>query len=223
MSEYTTNHSRMGYFVSDASFPCVAAKSARAHQNIMEITYHNLKESSEDAEILDHVEQFMASTNGGEGLRSFVAAFQGPLGLSELEFEQAMWERLQALHDLDAKTCEWDGSVSCDPASPDFSFSLRGKAFFVIGLHPNSSRRSRRYWRPALVFNLHEQFETLRRQGRYDRMRDVIRKRDASFCGSMNPALRNFGDRSEAAQYSGRAVRDDWRCPFTPKCKRWQP
>ena len=83
-------------------------------------------------------------------MRSFVAAFEGPLGMSELEFEQAMWERQQALHDLDARTCDWDGRVSSDPASPDFSFSLRGKAFFVIGLHPNASRRSRRYWRPAL-------------------------------------------------------------------------
>ena len=106
------------------------------------------------------------------------------------------------------------------PGLADFSFSLRGKAFFVIGLHPNASRLSRRYRCPALVFNLHEQFETLRRQGRYDRMRDVIRKRDAALCGSINPALRNFGEKSEARQYSGRAVREDWRCPFRPSPKR---
>lgn len=143
--------------------------------------------------------------------------------MSELAFEQAMWERLQALHDLDARTCEWDGSAASDPASPDFSFSLRGKAFFVIGMHPKASRRSRRYWRPALVFNLHEQFEALRRQGRYDRMRDVIRKRDAAHCGSVNPTLRNFGERSEARQYSGRAVREDWRCPFRPRRDRRLP
>ncbi len=176
-----------------------------------------------DVRILDDISQFISTGYTGDGLRSFVAAFQGPRGLTELEFEHAMWERLQALHDLDARTCEWDRRVSCDPASPDFSFSLRGKAFFVIGLHPNASRVSRRYWRPALVFNLHEQFETLRRQGRYERMRDVIRKRDAALCGSTNPVLRNFGERSEARQYSGRAALDDWRCPFQPRHRRRQP
>jgi uncharacterized protein len=223
MTEYTIKHGRIDYFVSDVSFPCVAAKSASAYRNIVEIVYDNLNEATKDVQMLDDISQFISAPHSGKGLRSFVASFQGPQGMTEVEFEQAMWERLQALHDLDAKTCAWDGSVSCDPASPDFSFSLKGKAFFVIGLHPNASRVSRRYCRPALVFNLHEQFETLRRQGRYDRMRDVIRKRDSVFCGSMNPALRNFGERSEATQYSGRAVRDDWRCPFTPKGKRRQP
>ncbi len=120
-------------------------------------------------------------------------------------------------------TCGWDRRVSCDPASPGFSFSLRGNAFFVIGLHPNASRLSRRYFRPALVFNLHEQFEALRRKGGYERMRDVIRKRDAALCGSANPVLRNFRERSEARQYSGRAVPDDWRCPFRPRRKRRLP
>lgn len=223
MAEYKPKHRRIDYFVSDAAFPCVAAKSAIAYRNITELTYNNLNAPTKDSELLDNIEQFIATSHDGGGLRSFVAAFEGPLGMSELEFEQAMWERLQALHDLDARTCDWDGRVSSDPASPDFSFSLRGKAFFVIGLHPNASRRSRRYWRPALVFNLHEQFETLRRQGRYDRMRDVIRKRDAALCGSINPLLRNFGEGSEARQYSGRAVADNWRCPFRPRHKRRQP
>jgi uncharacterized protein len=223
MTEYTHKHGRIDYLVSDASFPCVAAKSASAHRNIVEVIYGNLNEATNDAEILDDIEQFIATARNSAGLHSFVAAFEGPLGMDEISFEQAMWSRLQALHDLDAVTCEWDRRVSCDPASADFSFSLRGHAFFIIGLHPNASRLSRRCHGPALVFNLHEQFETLRRQGRYVRMRDVIRKRDAELCGSMNPALRNFGERSEARQYSGRSVQEDWRCPFTPRRKRRQP
>ncbi|ADP70767.1 protein of unknown function YqcI/YcgG [Rhodomicrobium vannielii ATCC 17100] len=190
MTEITPKHNSVDYFVSSASFPCVAAKSASARGNITEMTYGDMNEATKDAAILDDLGEFIATAHD-ESLRSFVAAFEA--------FEEAMWERLQALHDLDTRFCAWDTRVSCDPASPDFSFSLRGEAFFVIGLHPNASRLSRRYFRPALVFNLHEQFETLRRQGRYDRMRDTIRKRDAALCGSANPALRNFGDRSEAA------------------------
>jgi uncharacterized protein len=222
MTQKVSKQNRIDYFVQAPYFPCVAAKSASVRRHIAEHTYGNLIEATHDAEILDGVEHFIEAGRG-DPLRSFVAAFEGPLDLTELEFEEAMWERLQALHDLDARAWEWDGSVSCDPASPDFSFSLRGKAFFVIGLHPNSSRLSRRYCRPALVFNLHEQFETLRRQGRYDRMRDVTRRRDEALCGSTNPTLRNFGERSEARQYSGRAVPDDWRCPFRPRWKRRSP
>jgi uncharacterized protein len=219
MTQKVNKQSRMDYFVQAPSFPCVAAKSASACGDITENTYGDLNEAAHDVEILYGIEQFIEAARG-RPLRSFVAAFDGPLDQTELEFEEAMWNRLQALHELDARTRPWDASVSCDPASPDFSFSLRGRAFFVIGLHPNASRLSRRYPRPALVFNLHEQFETLRRQGRYDRMRDVTRQRDEALCGTMNPVLRNFGERSEARQYSGRAVPDDWRCPFRPRNKR---
>ena len=45
-------------------------------------------------------------------------------------------------------------------------------------------------------------------------MRDVIRARDERQTGSMNPMLADFGKRSEAIQYSGRAAGADWKCPF---------
>jgi len=32
--------------------------------------------------------------------------------------------------------------------------------------------------------------------------------------GSLNPNLADFGERSEARQYSGREVEEHWRCPF---------
>ena len=64
-----------------------------------------------------------------------------------------------------------DPSVSSNPAEPDFSLSFGGRAFFVVGLHPNASRPARRFPRPSLVFNLHKQFEWLRNSGVYERMR----------------------------------------------------
>ena len=66
----------------------------------------------------------------------------------------------------------------------------------------------------ALVFNLHEQFERLREEGRYERMRERILSRDLALSGSINPILARFGETSEARQYSGRLVERDWRCPF---------
>ena len=53
--------------------------------------------------------------------------------------------------------------VSADPDNPHFSLSFGGEAFFVVGLHPDASRPARRFARPTMVFNLHDQFETLAR------------------------------------------------------------
>jgi FPC/CPF motif-containing protein YcgG len=64
------------------------------------------------------------------------------------------------------------------------------------------------------VFNLHDQFERLRAEGRYERLRASIVDRDAAWTGSVNPMLAQHGERSAARQFSGRAVPDDWACPF---------
>jgi FPC/CPF motif-containing protein YcgG len=68
---------------------------------------------------------------------------------------------------------------------------------------------------PTLVFNLHEQFERMRSDGRYQRMRDTIRRRDTELQGFLNPMVSDHGDTSEARQYAGRAVPADWSPPFT--------
>jgi FPC/CPF motif-containing protein YcgG len=60
------------------------------------------------------------------------------------------------------------------------------------------------------VFNLHSQFETLRDDGRYDKLRESITERDTAFSGSRNPMLAVHGDASEARQYSGRQVGAEW-------------
>lgn len=68
-----------------------------------------------------------------------------------------------------------------------------------------------------MVFNLHDQFETLRAMGRYERMRDAILARDEKLAGSVNPMLARHGESSAAAQYSGRLVDDGWQCPFSDR------
>ena len=151
-------------------------------------------------------------------MRSLAFAFEGPADLDEIEFEQAMWERLQSLADKDAWLGqEYDRRVSADPADPHFSLSFAGTAYFIVGLHPNASRPARRFPQPTLVFNLHDQFERLRADGRYDRMRETIMARDIALAGSPNPMLQRHGEASAAAQYSGRAVNDGWRCPFADR------
>ncbi len=138
--------------------------------------------------------------------------------MSETQFEALLWRRLQSLHHLDNQAgVGWAEDVSNDPASPQFSMSVGGAAYFVVGLHPGASRAARRFNRPALIFNPHDQFKRLQADGRYAQIKKTVRARDTKIDGDINPMLADFGEASEALQYSGRRVGGDWRCPFKPK------
>lgn len=150
---------------------------------------------------------------GDPGLPTFVASFAAPLDLSEPEFEALLWSQLERMHQLDQVA--WDNRVSADPSSPRFSFSFGGSAFYVVGMHPGSSRTARRSALPMLVFNFHSMFERLRGSGLFDRLRDTIRRRDVLLDGETNPMLGEFGVSSEAREYSGRTVSREWSCPVT--------
>jgi FPC/CPF motif-containing protein YcgG len=150
----------------------------------------------------------------GGGFTTFLATFRGPNAIDEVDFERLLWAQLQGLYEQDRLHHGWDPSVSSDPEDPDFSFSFAGRAFFVVGLHPASSRYARRFAWPTLVFNVHEQFERLREGGNFARVREVIRAREIELQGSLNPNLSDFGELPEARQYSGRPVGKGWRCPF---------
>lgn len=153
----------------------------------------------------------------GAGLRAFVAVFPDRIPSNELAFEDRLWRQLQRLHMLDDVAAEWDPTVSADPQSAQFSFSYASRALFVVGLHPASSRLSRRFQWPALVFNPRAQFERLRAEGRFERLRTAVRGRDVALQGTPNPNLADFGEQSEARQYSGRSTEAEWRCPFHRK------
>ncbi len=203
-------------FIRAPSFPCVGAKSALARHHIDMIVAADLRCPADDRRILAALGQ-VAATYRAEArpFYSLAVIFRQPDDLSELAFEQAMWARLQALADRDeACGAPYDPRVSPDASDPHFSLSFAGEAFFLVGMHPRSSRPARRFMTPVLVFNPHDQFEKLRDDDRYQAIRDTIIARDIALAGSPNPMLAVHGDSSEAAQYSGRAVGPNWRCPF---------
>jgi len=205
--------------IGEAEFPCVGAKSALARGTLKVLVGHSLKSAWDDvrihSELLDWAQGWRADPSG---LRSLAVVFDTQDDLSEEAFEALMWERLQSLADKDDwRGQPYDQRVSADPSDPHFSLSFGGQAFFVVGLHPGASRPARRFPRPTLVFNLHDQFELLRGEGRYEKMRKTILQRDEALAGSINPMLARHGEASEARQYSGRKVDADWRCPFHDK------
>ncbi len=203
--------------VEEAAFPCVGAKAALAKGTLNVLACNRIDSAWDDLRIHDGLVRFAQDYREAPALfRSFAVVFdEGPIDLDEPAFERALWQRVQSLSDKDVwRGQEYDASVSHDPDDPHFSLSFGGEAFFVVGLHPNASRPARRFARPTLVFNLHDQFELLRAQGKYEGMREKILVRDEALAGSRNPMLARHGESSEARQYSGRVVDDAWACPF---------
>lgn len=200
------------------AFPCVGAKSALARDRITFLNAGDLRCPRHDPEIHAGLEAFVTTYRQAPGpFQSFAVIFDGPDTLDEPTFEKAMWSRLQALEDTDAaKGYAYDPRVSPNADHPEFSLSFAEEAFFIVALHPNASRPARRFDVPVLIFNTHDQFEHLRHEGRYEALRASIIDRDIAFSGSANPMLARHGERSEASQYSGRSVGNDWQCPLRP-------
>jgi hypothetical protein len=207
------------HFIRSADFPCVGAKSALARDALSILPAGQIDGATDDVEIHRALREYSDGLDHQSPIvRSFVVIFDGPDGLDEEAFEKALWNRLQSLHNLDVVSGQpWNQAVDHDPKSPHFSLSVGGEPFFVIGLHPNASRPARRFEKPALVYNSHLQFEKLRSDGRFDKMKEIIRNRDEALAGSINPMLSDHGEASEARQYSGRAVEPEWKCPFAHK------
>lgn len=200
-------------FIQDKMYPCLGAKSAINNKAYRIGNYKELgKKASANtlakdlllfAKNLDKIDSHYAT---------FAAIFQSPIEMSEENFELLLWKQLSMLHLADQYS--WDPSVSSNPKDKTFAFSFGGVAFYVIGLHPNSSRYARQFSHPAIIFNAHSQFEKLRQKGQFHKMQKSIRKRDIALQGSKNPMIADFGTASEAKQYSGREVSSEWKCPF---------
>ncbi len=134
--------------------------------------------------------------------------------LTEEQFELGLWEELSGLSSRPEFAAPWDPRFSSDPKDANFCFSFAGHAFFVVGLHPESSRASRRFPYPTLIFNLYEQFVDLMDAGKYQPMVEINRNRDLKFQGSINPMVEKYAESWEAIQFSGRNNSAQWKCPF---------
>ena len=214
-AELTEAHDQLREQIFGEYYPCVGAHSAfsrkgyrfglfpeLASDSAVRAVCHDLYEFCHEFPIID------------DHLITFIAMFRGPAIESEQHFEDLLWSQLQAMHAIDSDFFAWDKSVVSDPKNNHFSFSIGGRGMYVIGMHPKASRLARTVRYPTLVFNLHEQFERLRARGKFETMKQIIRAREMASQGSINPMLKNFGESSEASQYSGRAVSENWSCPF---------
>ncbi len=203
-------------FILNEEHPCIMAKSIFKMEKYHLNVYDDMFDKKIHHKILTDLKNYIYQYDfNGNKFESFIAVFPNNKFANESDFEDALWNTLQSLHEVDDRN--WDSTVSDDGQSPEFSFSLGGKAFYIIGLHPESSRMARQAPYTTLVFNLHHQFEKLREMGTYHAVRDTIRKNDATLQGHINPVLEDYGEDTEAKQYSGRKVEENWKCPFHKK------
>lgn len=206
-------HDPLRAMILGEGFACVGAKAALQQGTYRLGVFADLGTEAAAARLARGLELFAGERDAWKTTYStYIAAFMGPTPMAEADFEAALWRQLQLLHELDRSP--WDTAVSDDPSDPAFSFSFAGEAFFIVGMHPASSRWTRRFAWPLLVFNPHEQFDTLREDGAMTRMQEAIRERDRDLQGTTNPNLSDFGEMPEARQYSGRAAGPGWKCPF---------
>ena len=208
-------HEAFRNFVLHPDFSCLGAKAAIQNNTYRFSFYSEMNTPATTAALAFDFWKFVQERPKFDSIfTTFITSFAAPAVHDEHQWEKILWSQLQSLHELDREHYAWDESVESDPESAEFSFSFAGQAFFIVGLFPGSSRQARRFAYPTLVFNLRAQFESLRERGQFERIREAIRARDYKLQGSLNPNLSDFGERSEARQYSGRAVEKNWRCPF---------
>lgn len=204
----------MESWISSESFSCLAAKSALRRGTLHVSTNGPLGEASTTRAVYAELEGFVHhQLVETEDFATFVAVFDGPDMLEETDFERSLWHQLDALHRIDRHRYPWAEDCDLDPESPRFAFSLIGHPFYVVGMHPESSRISRRSGLPALAFNSHRQFSRLKASGTYAGLQERIRERELRLQNSINPVLAEFGESSEARQYSGAPPTEEWQCP----------
>ena len=202
--------------IEERGYPCVGAKGAVSRSQLTAYVGRTIHSAWDDVALAQELGAFGRHYAQHRPMfTTFVAFFPESGELDERAFEKAMWSRIASLQSKD----DWlgqppDPNVDGDPESPMFSLSFGGQGFFVVGMHPAASRPARQFECPLMVFNLHDQFERLRADGRYEKMRSTILERDEELAGSINPMLARFGEESEARQYSGRQVGPDWQCPW---------
>ena len=200
-------------WILNKNHPCVMAHTVFTQENVTVKNYGKLGDLRHTEELYhDLLEYIRGYDEESKDFQSFIAVFENSEIFSESEFEKLLWKELDNIHQIDDQP--WDPSVSSDPDDDNFSFSIGSKAFYLVGLHPGSSRKARQSPYPSIAFNLHSQFEMLREMGAYQRVKKKIRQRDMDLQGSINPELEDFGNSSEARQYSGKLNKSNWKCPF---------
>lgn len=202
-------------FILQEGYSCVGAQAA-VHGGTFAIGDFGSMDADDTPRKLAYglMEYILAMSDNPSDFLTYIAIFPESIFTDEIGFEKMLWKLLNGVHQENSQHFGWNPEYSDDPADSNFSFSFGEHGFFLVGLHPKSSRKARRFKYPAIAFNFQHQFDALREKGRFEIMRSAIRDREINFQGSINPMLADYGEGQQAPQYSGRKTEKDWKCPF---------
>lgn len=197
-------------------YPCVAALQSFHKSDYQVGFYGSLGTGGRWRDLRRDLLYFLSCQQASQSsLLTFWALFDESSPMDEDVFEQGLWRELSHLTSEETREQDW-GVFTSDPNDKSFCLGLGGHRFFVVGLHPEASRLARRFPVPALVFNVFDQFESLKAKGVYDSMVKTNRERDVKFQGEANPMALIHGDDWESIQFSGKSNDGrKWKCPFS--------
>ena len=214
-------------------FPCLAGRSVARTDQYAFCAYPSMTDQKFASGIMHDMIRFQGEFGipdqpvaNGHRFRSFVAAFQEPTPQSPEDGAEKLYTLLGNLHDENKQHYAWSEGFSNDPQSPNFGYSAGDSAFFLAFFHPKAYDVSRKSEITFVVFNSHAMLDSLKEEGKFDRLRDAIRARQ----DEVHPYLGNHGDVLEFRQYAlleptpmVEAQEIDLRervlgkCPFQPK------
>lgn len=156
-------------FVLDYKHPCIVAQILAKQKNIEFDIFSKMESSLTAQKLLNNIGEFIENNDFEDGnFKSYVAVFPDEDFKSEESFENALWQLLSFVNLYDKEP--WDPSVSKNREDCNFSFSINGNAFYIVGLHAQSPITARQTRYPILVFNLHRQLKKLRKPQLYKKL-----------------------------------------------------
>lgn len=193
------------------AFPCLGGAGTVRRGDYRFGLYPTLASSDAVRRCAADVTAFAAELPSAERpYGAFVAAFDGPVYASEIEFETGLFEHLAGMREADGATPSREAVAASMKDKDDVAFIFAGRNYYVVGFHPAASRWSRRFGWPLLVFNDLAFVEPLRESGKLECAHKRIMARDHRLQGSHNPSLSVI---PQTAGFSGRAVETGWECP----------
>ncbi|CAF1279394.1 unnamed protein product [Adineta ricciae] len=208
--------------VFSTNFPCLNAKIA-LKRNAFDFDVYDTFCSEETTKLLwQNLMKFINKQSflweNNHIFTTYVACFRTPENLSEDIFEILLWKQLQQLHEEDVRNgMKWSKNYSNDPSNTDFAFSIGERGFFLVGLHPQSSRNGRRFSKIAIAFNSQDQFTNLRRLNLLTEIKQVVRQNDLLYNGSINPNVIENENGPGPFEYSGKLIQPEWKPNFQVK------
>ena len=156
---------RFQHHILDKLFP-VPVKQGMPYRKYTRYFVADLMYSSKnDKEILRFLYSVIDELRGSkQNAYNAVVLFKGPDIQTEDDFEYMLGERLHALVELDSRQFSRGAGITGEYPCSDFSLNLKEENLNITGLHGLSSRKTRRFPFPAIVFSTPERAKKVEAQ-----------------------------------------------------------